>query len=140
MDEKFKNTEDGQSPVNSENATPARTAEFCGGESLRGRFIAWLKHKFHRCSESGCWKKGHDCYLPDYGDGEEEPPIEWVCIDHMHDAGFCWSCRQFHAGIEDFEFRSNGLCFDCDLEVRAEYGEFDECEYDGDPDAYYDTL
>lgn len=98
------------------------------------RFVSWLKHKLHRCSEEGCWAKGLGCYLPD---NQDDIPDEWVCSEHAHKAGFCWSCRQFHAGIESFDFGRSGLCYECDHQFRADMGEFDEPdEYDCFQDPY----
>lgn len=94
------------------------------------RFVSWLKHTFHRCSHDGCWRKGRDCYLPDNEDGK---PDDWACYDHAHTLGYCWSCGQFHGGIESFDFRRSGLCDNCDDQMRSDMGEFDESDECYDP-------
>lgn len=94
------------------------------------RFMSWLKHKTHRCAKDGCWSKGSACYLP-----EDDEPSEWVCAEHAHDAGYCYLCGQFWGGVESFDFRRNGLCDNCDDQVKCDMGEYDDRAYEewGDP-------
>lgn len=104
-----------------------RMAAGCWLHQMVRRIESRLKHKLHRCAEDGCWAKGRDCYLPD---NEDRKPDEWLCGEHSHGAGYCRSCGQFNGGIESFDFRRNGLCDNCDYQIRADMGEFDEPDED----------
>ena|SRR5258706_7148318 len=84
-----------------------------------------LQEKFYNffipvCNHIECHNQGEPCWLPNWGESEsEEEVILWYCYEHMHGAGFCRNCRQFWAGVEDFEF-GNGLCSNCRFEEDNE--------------------
>lgn len=79
-----------------------------------------------------CNKVGSPCYLPNFSEDEEEP-IQWVCFEHVVDAGFCNSCHEFCAGIESFDFGTHaGYCDNCGYEIEEEERRRDDdYEYDG---------
>jgi hypothetical protein len=52
----------------------------------------------------------------------------FYCWEHAHAAGFCYRCGEFWGGIESFDFNQSHLCDNCEFEVRADDGEFDEEE------------
>ncbi len=83
--------------------------------------IGLLKHKFHRCSKDGCWRKGEPYFLPD-NDGTNAPD-DYCCWVHAHELGYCSGCRQFWAGVNSFDFSKSHLCENC-----AHEADMDECE------------
>ncbi len=82
----------------------------------------------HPCEHEGCDRNGLPCWLP-CADGEEgaeddDTPDHYYCGEHCHGEGFCWSCGWFWAGVESFDFDSEGLCDNC----RDEYEDSDDDE------------
>lgn len=80
------------------------------------------------CEWPGCWNRNvTPCHLTEW-DGKPQP-TEYYCSAHASDAGFCWGCGQFWAGIESFDFSRSGLCDNCD-ESEPDYENYvDEDDY-----------
>ena len=65
------------------------------------------------------------CEFPDGTDGGN------YCQAHCSEAGFCYGCGQFWAGVERFDFAVHyggiaGLCENCEEQVRSDMGENDD--------------
>lgn len=74
----------------------------------------------HWKTHAVCNQPGTPCWLPNWND-EPEEAIQWICYEHVVDAGFCCSCHQFSAGVESFEFGDHaGYCDNCGYELDAE--------------------
>jgi len=89
----------------------------------------------HPCDEPGCERLGMACWLPNLeGPSVMDEPFGFYCSEHAGKNGFCWSCGQFWAGVEDFDLDPRGLCSNC----RDEYTDDEEDEEDFDAFDYYD--
>ncbi|MBN3948411.1 MAG: hypothetical protein HWQ38_18930 [Nostoc sp. NMS7] len=80
-----------------------------------------------------------DCF---YSDNETDEPDYRYCVEHAPKEGFCYGCGQFWAGVERFDFATTwggiqGLCENCDEQVRNELGENDDDEEFEDHFGYY---
>jgi hypothetical protein len=76
-----------------------------------------------KCQHKGCEHEGQECRLPD-----DAEPTEWYCADHAQEAGYCYMCGGFFAGIENFEF-GKGLCEECDAQAKADSEDWDDDAY-----------
>lgn len=75
-----------------------------------------------KCDHEGCESEGQPYQIEDEGESR-------YCAEHAHDAGFCYGCGGFFAGIEVFDFEPSGLCENC----KADNDEFErEDEFDQD--------
>lgn len=87
--------------------------------------------KNHVCQHEGCTDDGLvECYLPDT-DTSGEPDF-YICPPHCQSEGFCYGCGGFFAGIETFDFSSDGLCDNCRSQGDYDDDDFEE-EYHHDP-------
>jgi hypothetical protein len=84
-----------------------------------------------KCQHEGCDARGVECRHPDDNAGPE-----YFCGKHAQDAGYCYGCGGFCAGIGSFEVSISGLCDECDAEAKADH------DGDGtlDPDFDYPTY
>jgi hypothetical protein len=72
------------------------------------------------CQEDGCTGEADRYYYPD------DDAFDVLCVEHAVQAGFCFMCGNFWAGVEAFDFsRIAGVCPNC-------IHEFDEPEDDDD--------
>jgi len=102
--------------------------------------ISWLENlllalRFHLrcCQHENCWKRNAvPCFLEMQYTGESNKPDYYYCGTHCHQEGFCWSCGQFWAGIENFDFSRSGLCMNCE-----DAGDYDD---PADPYAYSEEI
>lgn len=72
------------------------------------------------CEEPGC------CNKPELFEIESDE--FWLCYDHAGQHGFCWSCGGFFAGCWEFDTHPTGLCLECDEQLKADTGYYDEEE------------
>ncbi len=86
-----------------------------------------LKYRFHICFKRGCGREGVECFMPDYeaADEAKQKPDEYYCVHHAHDAGYCWCCGQFWAGVESFDLPDD-LCENCRDEFDEEFMHYDD--------------
>ena len=106
------------------------------------RLIMIIKYRFERCMEPGCWDPGNECfYPPDESDGLYEMKADvFYCVEHSSKAGFCWSCGQFWAGVEAFDFSPiEGICPNCISEFEDEGSYWDD-EDDEDWEDDWDSI
>lgn len=79
------------------------------------------------CTHPGCTYAAIPCYLP--GNLPPDDPDDFLCADHCTEAGYCWGCGHFCAGLESFDFNVRGLCSECrydpDLGYEPPYDEDD---------------
>lgn len=62
-----------------------------------------------------------------------------LCPDCIKDSGFCLGCGNYCSGMSSFDFSDMpGYCSDCRDEIKSDFGEFDEDEYEPNDDYYYD--
>lgn len=90
----------------------------------------------HICQEEGCTSTDTTpCY---YEPGDQ--PDAYYCGEHIHDQGFCWGCGYFWAGVETFDFSSNGLCENCYGELEDEEDVDDDLDFGWEeyPSGWYD--
>jgi hypothetical protein len=78
------------------------------------------------CQHEGCHETENlvPCYLPDTDTAGE--PDDYFCAEHCHDAGYCFMCGGFFAGICDFDFSKDGMCETC----RSESDSDDDSDWD----------
>lgn len=70
-----------------------------------------------------------------YTDNETQQPNYYYCSNHAAEHGFCYMCGQFWSGVERFDFATawggtEGLCENCDEQVRSDLGEYDDDDDD----------
>ena len=95
-----------------------------------------------RCQHDGCEVEGDEvvqCYIPD----DTDQPAESFCAFHCFEHGYCWGCGYLWAGIEFFDYASDGLCEYCHDEFNVEnewaaddyepYGESDPAYWRSQP-------
>lgn len=70
-----------------------------------------------RCEEPGCTALGEELWLPDWGDGANEP--YHYCHEHARAHGWCPGCLGFWGGIESFDFSHTGFCESCTWDMEA---------------------
>ena len=89
------------------------------------------------CDKEGCKEPAIPCYLP-YNMPPDDPD-DCLCVDHCTDAGYCWGCGYFCAGLESFDFNPRGLCSECrddpdltgeDYDENTDFGWIDPYEMD----------
>lgn len=95
------------------------------------------------CEHEGCGADGNPCWLPTeaymislYDQTDLPDPDAWYCAQHAHAHGFCWSCGQFWAGVESFDFGNpTQLCDNCRSQYEDDTGEPWDADdsYFGDP-------
>lgn len=66
-----------------------------------------------------------------YANEDGTDMVEHYCPEHAEQNGYCWGCGLFCAGIERFDFAESyggikGLCENCEDEVKADMGEYDD--------------
>lgn len=61
------------------------------------------------------------------------------CAEHCQKNGYCYSCGEFWAGSESFDFSRSGLCSNCRSEYEEDYDEDEDDDYPyGDILHYHD--
>lgn len=88
-----------------------------------------------KCQVEGCGSQETASAYNNPGTGE----LESLCDDHAREAGYCLGCHLFCAGIESYDFSTlPGYCYDCVLEINAEFETDDDYddEYDYEEDYY----
>jgi len=70
------------------------------------------------CQEEGCNNKGIPCFIRWFNEdaGRYETGVDYFCQEHCFEHGYCYKCRRFWAGIEDFDFSQTMLCPECEAE------------------------
>ncbi len=110
----------------------------------RARYNAGIR-RCQRCKNVGISVL---CYLPDpprfyssdQGEGHftaERAPDEVLCLDCAPRQGYCYSCGDFWAGINSFDFIHPGICDHCHDAARQDFD--DGCE-DEDWDFWDDPM
>ena len=85
----------------------------------------------HQCQGDGCNEDGIECRVWAFGgDGLPDEDVERWCIEHAHDAGFCYMCGLFWSGFEAFDFPHYhkvipGMCPPCSEQTKYDAGELD---------------
>lgn len=73
------------------------------------------------CEDEGCPNQARVKCILDYHDEETDEwkeEVEWLCVHHANEAGYCMGCGTFIAGT-GMEFRNNGYCDNCWDEIRS---------------------
>ncbi len=74
---------------------------------------------------------------------------DYYCSEHAGEYGYCWSCGEFSAGTEGFDFRRpRGLCDNCRDEFEHDFDDGDEddwfymeaCDGDDEHDTWDDIA
>lgn len=82
------------------------------------------------CEENGCWNRDTlPCRLSRFRDDEKDL-INYFCTTHATKHGYCWSCGEFWAGVEAFDFDQMDLCPNCKDEYMDEMDEVFDDAYD----------
>ena len=89
-----------------------------------------MSAEVRHCEHEGCLDRDVvECNLND-----DDNTVEYFCAAHCFEAGYCYLCGNFCAGIESFDFDSpRGLCDNCRDQVND-----DGDRYDPDSDFGFD--
>lgn len=91
------------------------------------------------CEHEGCQSTDTQLYTYLGFDEDGKDVSEWLCIEHAIEAGFCYICGHFSAGMESYDFSQlEGVCGECVDMLRSETGEDDD--YDDGFDFDYDCA
>lgn len=85
------------------------------------------------CEDEGCSNFARVKCVLDYVDEktqEWKEEVEWLCVDHANEAGFCMGCGVFIAGT-GMEYTNNGYCDNCWDEIKSNDMDDDEEEFYG---------
>lgn len=88
------------------------------------------QHDSAQCQEDKCKSAAIACTIEfqDEKTQEWKTQTEYFCPEHATEHGFCCCCGTFIAGIDDLK----SMCEICEVEVRTNFGEYDEEEDDMD--------
>jgi hypothetical protein len=79
------------------------------------------------CEHENCHSLDTQMYTYLSLDENGKDVSECLCIEHAIEAGFCYLCGHFSAGLESYDFSPvNGVCGDCVELLRDEAGEYDD--------------